>query len=131
MAVLVFGAILVAGLVVWALTRTVEPAAPAAPAAEAPYQALDTASTAALATSTSTATEPAATPSGDPASVPRIALEDLRAQMGRNEVTIIDVREPSAFAAAHIPGAINMPMATIEAQVDTLPKDKPIVTYCT
>lgn len=136
MAVMVAGGVLVAALVVWALTRTVEPAPePAASFADATTAPATTAepSTRGL-TDTSATTAPVAAPpqpAGDPSSVQRIAVEDLRAKMNRNEVTVIDVRDATAFNARHIPGAINIPFASVEAMLDQIPKDKPIVTYCT
>ena len=144
MAVMVAGVVLVAALVVWALTRTVEPSttepagdynasttapttAPTTPAASATQPVPST--TAATAT---TATAPVAPqPQGDRNSVQRMAVEDLRAKLNRNEVTVVDVRDAASFNARHIPGAINVPFASVEAMLDQIPKDKPIVTYCT
>lgn len=137
MAVMVAGGVLVAALVVWALTRTVEPApepagvyadATTAPATTTPADSVPPI------TGTSATNAPVATPprpAGDPSSVQRIAVEDLRAKLNRNEVTVIDVRDATAFNARHIPGAINVPFASVEAMLDQIPKDKPIVTYCT
>lgn len=146
LAILVVGIILVAALIVWAMTRTVEPetstvaeTTAAATTAGAPV-ATPSADPAAASTSpltpTLTPTLPGATPAGqapqgDAAEVARIAAEDLRAKMTRNEVTILDVRDGAAFATEHIPGAISTPFASLEAQIDTLPKGKPFVTYCT
>ncbi len=145
--VLVVGGVLVAGLVVWALTRTVEPAAePAASATTVATTAgsIDTAATTVPLSTTQpiTATSPVASttaaapvappqPHGDRSSVKRIAAEDLRAKMNRNEVTVIDVRDAAAYGAGHIAGAINIPFASVESMLDLIPKDKPVVTYCT
>lgn len=141
LAILVAGGVLVAALVVWALTRTVEPAATVdtttfatttTPAADQGFLATDTVSTSVTSPIASTATSIVPPPpAGDKGAVTRIAAEDLRAQMGRGEVTVIDVRDPAAFAREHIPGALNMPLATVEGQIDMLPKGKAIVTYCT
>jgi len=137
MLIMVAGVVLVAALVVWALTRTIEPAPEASPAGYATATVpVSTApatppisSTGATAT-TATAPRPPQ-PQGDRSTVQRIAVEDLRAKLDRNEVTVIDVRDASAFAAQHIPGAINVPFASVETMLDQIPKDKPIVTYCT
>lgn len=136
MAVMAAGGVLVAALLVWALTRTIEPApepaATFADATTAPATSLEPSTLPAAGTSTTSA--PVATPArpaDDPSSVQRIAVEDLRAKVNRNEVTVIDVRDPTAFATRHIPGAINVPFASVEAMFDQIPKDKPIVTYCT
>jgi rhodanese-related sulfurtransferase len=45
-------------------------------------------------------------------------------------VHLIDVREPREYAAGTFKGAINMPVNTIEKNLDKLPTDKPIVFFC-
>jgi len=45
-------------------------------------------------------------------------------------VHLIDVREPHEFAAGTFKGAINMPISTLEKNLDKLPTDKPIVFFC-
>jgi predicted methyltransferase len=46
-------------------------------------------------------------------------------------VTIVDVRETDAFAAAHIPGALSIPLDSVEQAVERLrTAGKPVVTYC-
>lgn len=149
MAVLIVGGILVAALVVWALTRTVEPESvmSSGQTATSTYVPPPTATTvdATAPTATGMTVPPAGTsasmppqapapvpqPQGNRADVKRIAAEDLRAQVGRNEVTVIDVRQSSDYARGHIPGSINIPFASVETQFDSIPKGKPIVTYCT
>jgi Rhodanese-like domain len=150
--IMAVGGVLVAALVVWALTRTVEPApatfptaaTPVAEGTTAPPLPLPTPDTGFPAINTATtgvnpnpltpnpaAQTPVPSPQGDRAEVRRIAVEDLKAQVDRGDVTVIDVRDAASFATGHIPGAVNMPFASIEAQVDAIPKGKPIVTYCT
>ena len=45
-------------------------------------------------------------------------------------VHLIDVREPREYAAGTFKGAVNMPVNTIEKNLDKLPTDKPIVFFC-
>ena len=40
----------------------------------------------------------------------------------------VDVREPGEYAAGHIPGAVNVPLSTIESA--QLPMDRPLFLYC-
>lgn len=49
-----------------------------------------------------------------------------------NDPVIVSVRKPEHYAIGHIPGAINLPYATIadEASLRKLPPDRPIVVYC-
>lgn len=41
---------------------------------------------------------------------------------------LLDVREADEFCSGHIPGAISVPLSTIETAA--LPKDKPLYIYC-
>jgi rhodanese-related sulfurtransferase len=40
----------------------------------------------------------------------------------RDDVPLIDVREPDEFAAGHVPGAVNLPISTIGDHLDELPE---------
>ena len=132
--VLTAGSIAVAELVGWALTRTVEPAVP-----EAATVATSTAGTPALPAG-STAAEPSApapstatapplqTPEG---AVARITPDQLKPMVDTNAVTLVDVRDSVSYTNGHIPGAIHIPFARVEAEASRLPKGKPIVAYCT
>ncbi len=152
LAMMALGALLVAGLIVWALTRTVEtPATPSVSSTITPstdtsasvvppidttisvVPPIDTVvSTPPTTTGAITASSQAPAPQqGDKAEVPRISAEDLREKVKAGTVTVIDVRDAAAFAAAHVPGAIHVPMASVEANLDRIPKGKEIVTYCT
>lgn len=139
------GGILVAGLVVWALTRSVQPPLISPIESQTTGSVTATTATTATATTVPTATTTAAPLSPSSFSIPatgtpqapdkvevaRISAEDLHAGFTRGDVTILDVRDAAAFATGHIPGSLNMPMASIQGQLDVLPKGKPIVAYCT
>ena len=43
---------------------------------------------------------------------------------------LIDVREASEYDAGHIPGAINVPLRTLTANLDKIPTDQPVFVYC-
>ncbi|ORU94154.1 MAG: rhodanese [Cycloclasticus sp. symbiont of Bathymodiolus heckerae] len=43
---------------------------------------------------------------------------------------LLDVREPNEFEYCHITGSQLMPMHSIPANIDQLPKNRPIVTIC-
>jgi rhodanese-related sulfurtransferase len=50
---------------------------------------------------------------------------------GIGGLIVVDARRPDAFAAAHIPGAINLHHATINAETTRmLPKDATYIVYC-
>jgi hypothetical protein len=156
--VMAIGALLVAGLVGWALTRTVEapvttPVAsteqfPTTTVATTPSntpQVTDTNAAAGLSPAVGTNTPPLAPATGtnaitpiqehaqspDKAAVARISAEDLRERMRSGNVVVVDVRDANSFAQGHIAGAMHVPFATVEAQLASLPKGKEFVTYCT
>ncbi|HEX2060902.1 MAG TPA: rhodanese-like domain-containing protein [Thermoanaerobaculia bacterium] len=61
----------------------------------------------------------------DPADV----FEDLR--NGNEEIVIIDARSPASYEKAHVPGAMNFPHRTMNAETTAaLSRDKLYVTYC-
>jgi rhodanese-related sulfurtransferase len=45
-------------------------------------------------------------------------------------VCVLDVRSKDMFVNAHLPTAINIPLADLVSKLGTLPKNKTIVTYC-
>jgi len=45
-------------------------------------------------------------------------------------VTVLDVRPAEEYAAGHLPGAINIPLAELEKHLDELKPSKEVVAYC-
>ena len=45
-------------------------------------------------------------------------------------VTVLDVRPPEEYAAGHLPGAVNVPLAELEARLDELDPRQKVVAYC-
>ena len=152
MIIMAIGGLAVAGLVVWALTRTVQPAPATTASTEVPMgieqttgttgtmanptmPPLDTANVTATPTTTAAVSTSGYVPNpptaDENASVARIGVNDLKARIDAKQVTVIDVRQDLAFNTAHIPGSMHIPMAVVETQIANIPKDKPIVTYCT
>jgi len=66
------------------------------------------------------------------ARVSTIARGELISALRSARVVLVDVLSPEAFAAMHIPGAINLPVADIPTRAaDLIPdRDAPIVAYC-
>ncbi|HEX7154507.1 MAG TPA: rhodanese-like domain-containing protein [Thermoanaerobaculia bacterium] len=143
MIVLAVGGILVAALVVWALTRQVEPAQPdvagfSTTSPSTPTASMPPANPMQPIPGTPTQTDSVlpmpttASPTDDPeAAVRRISAQDLKTKMDAGNVVIVDVRSAEQFQTGHIPGAMNMPFASVEGMMTALPKGKEIVTYCT
>jgi rhodanese-related sulfurtransferase len=67
--------------------------------------------------------------------VDRNALEavdarELMERLNDGSVVILDVRPKAEYRAGHIPGALSVPVDTLEAALQTLPRDREIVAYC-
>ena len=79
-----------------------------------------------------TAAAPPPAPEPTPAelaSIPRTPTSELAQKIGA--VTVIDVRDADSYIAGHVAGAMHIPLQYLPGEVPWLPKDKPIVTYCT
>lgn len=61
----------------------------------------------------------------------RVSLEEFMKLASVGAVTVVDVRDNDSFAAGRIPGAISIPLESIENAVERLRSlSKPVVTYC-
>lgn len=64
----------------------------------------------------------------------RITVGELKKRMEAGEdFTIVDVRNPRAWAETDtaLPGAIRIPLEEFEQNVSRIPKNRPVVAYCT
>ena len=59
-----------------------------------------------------------------------VSFGQLREKLTDGLVTLIDVRPPDEFAAGHLPGALNVPLAELEARLAELPADAEVIAYC-
>ena len=62
----------------------------------------------------------------------KISPHDLKTliKLNKNNFTIVDVRDKSEYAEGHIPGAVNIPVASFAARSGELDKHKTIIVYC-
>jgi len=65
-------------------------------------------------------------------STSRISVDELNAQVHSDgkRIQIVDVRAPSEYASGHLPGARNMPLPTLERQLDGLDFAQPTAVIC-
>ncbi len=59
-----------------------------------------------------------------------VKRDELIKLVKKGQVMVLDVRPPEEFAAGHIPGAVNVPLADLPKRLKTLPKGQEIVAYC-
>ena len=57
-------------------------------------------------------------------------LQGWLADASRPTPFLLDVREPWEFAIAQLPGAVNIPLASIPALQQVVPDDRPVVCIC-
>jgi ArsR family transcriptional regulator len=56
--------------------------------------------------------------------------DELMVRLRDDTVTLIDVRPEPEYLAGHLPGARNVPLAELEAQIRLLPASREIIAYC-
>ncbi|MGM0632620.1 MAG: ArsR/SmtB family transcription factor [Pseudomonadota bacterium] len=59
-----------------------------------------------------------------------VSRDALRIALDQGTVTLLDVRPEHEYRAAHLPGAINLPMDRLDRALEVLPRDQEIVAYC-
>jgi rhodanese-related sulfurtransferase len=59
-----------------------------------------------------------------------ISATELRQRLIEGDVILLDVRPVEEYQAAHLPGALSMPVPDLEARLPELPREKEIVAYC-
>ncbi|MFQ3633584.1 rhodanese-like domain-containing protein [Roseiflexus sp.] len=67
----------------------------------------------------------------DVATLPiNVDVATVHALMERDNVVLLDVREPDEYAAGHIPGVRLMPMGTVPSRLSDIPTDKTVIVTC-
>jgi rhodanese-related sulfurtransferase len=64
----------------------------------------------------------------------RVTVDEIKERMDRGEAfTFIDTRNPQAWAEADtkLPGALRIPLDELEEDLDEIPHDRTVITYCT
>ena len=61
----------------------------------------------------------------DPSEVPCATTADLR-----DDVVLLDVREPGEWTVGHAPGALHIPMGDVPARFAELPEGADVIVVC-
>jgi hypothetical protein len=70
-------------------------------------------------------------PAGSGPGAPEMPLGEALERAGRGEAVFIDLRSPAAYAAGHIPGAVNIPEHLIEVRAGEIRKmGRMPILYC-
>ena len=59
-----------------------------------------------------------------------VTLAELRRLVREGDVTVLDVRPEDEFVAAHIPGAVSVPVNELKRRLRELPKRREVIAYC-
>jgi rhodanese-related sulfurtransferase/DNA-binding HxlR family transcriptional regulator len=59
-----------------------------------------------------------------------VPAEELMLRAKKGMVTVVDVRPAEEYAAGHIRGAINVPVAELKKRLSEIPQNHEIVAYC-
>ncbi len=65
--------------------------------------------------------------------IPQLSPADLvhwRADPTRPAPLLVDVREPWEFDVCHIAGSLHVPLGQLPAQIEGLPRNRPLVLVC-
>lgn len=65
-----------------------------------------------------------------PEDVEVVDRDELLRRAATGEVVVLDVRPAVEYAAAHLPGALHIPLEELELRLDELPVGRTVVAYC-
>lgn len=57
-------------------------------------------------------------------------INKVKALGKEKQALLVDVREPKEYASGHIKGAINLPLRNLTDNLDRIPKNRPVILYC-
>ncbi len=65
-----------------------------------------------------------------PEDTEEVETQDLLRRVQGGEVVVLDVRPQPEYDAAHLPGALHIPLDELSERLSELPRDREIVAYC-
>ena len=57
-------------------------------------------------------------------------IDTLKTLAKEKQALLVDVREPKEYASGHIKGAINIPLPDLTQNLNQIPKNRPVILYC-
>jgi hydroxyacylglutathione hydrolase len=63
-------------------------------------------------------------------SSPMPTVHEVRPQIDRGDIHVLDVRQPAEWAAGHVPGAQFITAAELPERYDEVPEGKPVAIFC-
>jgi len=62
--------------------------------------------------------------------IPQIPIQDAKNKLDQKQCLFVDIRDPSSYQQAHIPGAVHLHDGNVQEFVQNSDKDKAVVVYC-
>ncbi|MBV9175237.1 MAG: MBL fold metallo-hydrolase [Chloroflexi bacterium] len=62
--------------------------------------------------------------------VPDVSVDEAPTWLRENQALLLDVREPTEYAAGHVPGARSVPQADLALRLDELPRERSLLVVC-
>jgi len=62
--------------------------------------------------------------------IPEISIAAAKIKFDRGECLFVDVRDPSSYRAAHIPGAVHLHDGNVRQFVEDADKEREVIVYC-
>jgi len=56
--------------------------------------------------------------------------EEMKLKLKKKNTLIVDVRPVEEYINIHLPGAVSIPLSTLEKRMDEIPRNKEVITYC-
>ncbi len=63
-------------------------------------------------------------------SIPTLTLAQVSSQLLADGVTVLDVRREVEWKSGHLPGALNVPVGSLDERVKEIPPDRPVIVHC-
>jgi hydroxyacylglutathione hydrolase len=61
---------------------------------------------------------------------PTLTLAQASSQLRGDRVTVLDVRGEGEWLGGHLPGALNVPVASLDERMNEIPRDRPVIVHC-
>ncbi|RBP88685.1 ArsR family transcriptional regulator [Cytobacillus firmus] len=59
-----------------------------------------------------------------------LTMDEVYEKMSNGNITLIDLRPKDEYEAAHIEGAVSIPMEDLDSYLQELPREKEVIAYC-
>ena len=66
----------------------------------------------------------------DPSDPEPLDAEALQARIRAGDAIVLDVRPTNEYDAAHLPGALSIPLEELEARIAEIPREREVIAYC-